>query len=95
MGAIVYPIASSWVWGGGWLGEMGFKDFAGSAVVHELGGFGGFIGTIILKPRLGIFDESEDIINARKKRKLEIELRNKKRKKKAFNAMKEKQERNQ
>ena len=59
MGSIVYPVASCWAWGGGWLQERGFQDFAGSAVVHELGGFGGLIGTIILGPRLGFFDEDE------------------------------------
>ena len=57
MGGIIYPVASSWVWGGGWLGEMGFKDFAGSGVVHLLGGLGGFVGTVILGPRLNYFDE--------------------------------------
>jgi len=70
MGSIVYPVASSWVWGGGWLQELGFHDFAGCAVVHELGGFGGFIGTIILGPRLGFYDESEFTKNLRKKREI-------------------------
>ena len=59
MGAIIYPIAASWVWGGGWLAELGFLDFAGSGVVHEVGGFGGFIGSIILGPRIGFFDETD------------------------------------
>ena len=57
MAGIIYPIASSWVWGNGWLAEMGFLDFAGSGVVHELGGFGGFVGTMLLGPRLHIFDD--------------------------------------
>ena len=66
MGAVIYPIASSWCWGGGWLQERGFHDFAGSSVVHELGGFGGLIGTIILGPRIGYFDEAEDTNKVRK-----------------------------
>ena len=57
MGGIIYPVAATWVWGGGWLGEMGFKDFAGSGVVHQLGGLGGFVGTVILGPRLNYFEE--------------------------------------
>ena len=71
MGAIVYPVASSWAWGGGWLGEMGFLDFAGSGIVHELGGFGGLVGTIILGPRIGFFDQDEDAKKIRKKRDLD------------------------
>ena len=51
--ALVYPIIGHWVWGGGWLSEMGFGDFAGSTVVHTTGGIAALIGTILLKPRLG------------------------------------------
>ncbi|MBN1553452.1 MAG: ammonium transporter [Phycisphaerae bacterium] len=51
--ALVYPIVGHWIWGGGWLAEMGFKDFAGSTVVHATGGWAAFIGTILLGPRLG------------------------------------------
>lgn len=51
--AIVYPIVGHWIWGGGWLAEMGFGDFAGSTVVHTTGGIAALIGTIMLKPRLG------------------------------------------
>ena len=69
MGAVIYPVASSWCWGGGWLQERGFHDFAGSAVVHELGGFGGLVGTMILGPRIGYFDEVEDANKIRRKRK--------------------------
>jgi len=67
MSSFVFPIVSAWVWGGGWLSELGFHDYAGSGVVHMLGGLGGFVGTIILGPRLGVFeidvkndDENED-----------------------------------
>ncbi|MEM9365571.1 MAG: ammonium transporter [Planctomycetota bacterium] len=50
---LVYPISGSWKWGGGWLDEMGFQDFAGSVVVHAVGGFAGLAGAIFLGPRLG------------------------------------------
>jgi Amt family ammonium transporter len=52
--ALVYPIVGHWIWaGGGWLAQAGFKDFAGSTVVHATGGWAAFIGTIILGPRIG------------------------------------------
>ena len=50
---IIYPISGYWKWGGGWLADMGFQDFAGSAVVHAVGGFAGLAGAIFLGPRLG------------------------------------------
>jgi len=54
--AVVYPVVGHWVWGGGWLAtEWGFADFAGSTVVHSLGGYVSLIGTIILGPRIGKF----------------------------------------
>lgn len=49
----IYPIAGHWVWGGGWLSELGFHDFAGSAIVHMLGGTLSFVGAAILGPRIG------------------------------------------
>ncbi len=51
--AIVYPIAGSWKWGGGWLDQMGFYDFAGSTLVHSVGGWAGLVGAYLLGPRLG------------------------------------------
>lgn len=51
--AIVYPIAGSWKWGGGWLDAMGFYDFAGSTLVHSVGGWGALAGVLLLGPRLG------------------------------------------
>ena len=51
--AIIYPIQGHWIWGGGWLGGMGFLDFAGSTVVHSVGGWAGLAGIIVLGPRLG------------------------------------------
>ena len=50
---IVYPIAGSWKWGGGFLDEMGFYDFAGSTLVHSVGGWAALIGIIMLGPRMG------------------------------------------
>jgi Amt family ammonium transporter len=54
--ALVYPVIGHWVWGGGWLADLGFMDFAGSTVVHATGGFASLVGTIILGPRLGKFN---------------------------------------
>lgn len=54
--AIVYPIVGHWIWGGGWLSRIGFADFAGSTVVHTVGGFAALIGTMILKPREGKYE---------------------------------------
>ncbi len=51
--ALVYPIVGHWIWGGGWLAGMGFADFAGSAVVHTVGGCAALVGTTMLKPRAG------------------------------------------
>jgi Amt family ammonium transporter len=51
--AFIYPIVGHWIWGGGWLSNMGFADFAGSTVVHTVGGIAALIGTSILKPREG------------------------------------------
>lgn len=63
--ALVYPIVGHWVWGGGWLADLNFFDFAGSTVVHALGGFAALIGTILLKPRTGKFnyDGSPNLIS--------------------------------
>ncbi len=52
---IIYPIQGSWTWGGGWLSEMGFSDFAGSTIVHSVGGWAALVGAIILGPRKGKF----------------------------------------
>lgn len=54
---IVYPIEAHWVWGGGWLSQMGFHDFAGSAVIHYVGGLTALIGAKMLGPRIGKYDE--------------------------------------
>ncbi|MDA0991722.1 MAG: ammonium transporter [Verrucomicrobia bacterium] len=51
--AVMYPISGHWIWGGGWLAEFGFWDFAGSTVVHSVGGWAGLAGIILLGPRIG------------------------------------------
>ena len=51
--ALIYPIQASWKWGGGFLDNMGFLDFAGSTVVHSVGGWAALMGAIILGPRIG------------------------------------------
>jgi Amt family ammonium transporter len=53
--AIIYPIGGHWAWGGGWLSGMGFVDFAGSTVVHSVGGWAALAGALVLGPRLGKF----------------------------------------
>lgn len=52
---LIYPVSGYWKWGGGWLADMGFQDFAGSAVVHAVGGFAGLAGALLLGPRMGRF----------------------------------------
>jgi Amt family ammonium transporter len=56
--ALVYTIAGSWTWGGGWLSELGFHDFAGSTLVHSVGGWGALVGAFALGPRLGKYTKS-------------------------------------
>ena len=53
--AIIYPIVGAWTWGGGWLSEMGFTDFAGSTIVHSTGGWAALAGVLVVGPRLGKF----------------------------------------
>ncbi|MEQ9258301.1 MAG: ammonium transporter [Roseovarius sp.] len=58
---LMYPISGSWQWGGGWLSEMGFSDFAGSTVVHSVGGWAALAGAIVLGPRLGKYGKDGKI----------------------------------
>ncbi|MCB0061399.1 MAG: ammonium transporter [Caldilineaceae bacterium] len=58
--ALIYPISGYWKWGGGWLDAMGFHDFAGSLVVHAVGGFAGLAGAIALGPRIGRFGQGKE-----------------------------------
>ena len=57
LSAVIYPIEAHWIWGGGWLSQMGFIDFAGSTAIHMVGGIAAFIGAAILGPRIGKFDK--------------------------------------
>jgi Amt family ammonium transporter len=54
---LIYPIIGMWHWGGGWLKEQGFHDFAGSSLVHSVGGWGALAGAILLGPRMGKYTE--------------------------------------
>ena len=55
---IVYPVSGHWIWGGGWLSELGFHDFAGSCAVHMVGGMAAVIGATVLGPRIGKYDKN-------------------------------------
>ena len=52
---LIYPIVGAWTWGGGWLNEMGFQDFAGSTIVHSTGGWAALAGALVVGPRMGKF----------------------------------------
>lgn len=54
---LIYPVSGHWIWGGGWLAQLGFHDFAGSCAVHMLGGVCALIGAAILGPRIGKYDK--------------------------------------
>ena len=58
LSGIIYPIVMGWQWGGGWLAELGFSDFAGSTLVHSTGGAAALAGAMIIGPRLGRFTKS-------------------------------------
>ena len=55
---VVYPISGHWIWGGGWLAQMGFHDFAGSTCVHMVGGATACLGAALLGPRIGKYDKA-------------------------------------
>ena len=55
---LIYPISGHWIWGGGWLAQLGFHDFAGSTAVHMVGGICALIGAKILGPRIGKYDKN-------------------------------------
>jgi len=59
--AFVYPIAGSWKWGGGFLDQMGFYDFAGSTLVHSVGGWGALVGAVMLGARKGKYDKDGNV----------------------------------
>lgn len=59
--AIIYPIIGSWKWGGGWLDAAGFQDFAGSTLVHSVGGWAALVGVVLLGPRVGKYGDDGKI----------------------------------
>ena len=61
--AVIYPVSGHWIWGGGWLGAMGFHDFAGSTAVHMVGGVAALVGAKILGPRIGKYN-ADGSVNA-------------------------------
>jgi len=62
--AFIYPLVGHWIWGGGWLSSLGFADFAGSTVVHAVGGWAAFVGAAMIGPRIGKYrsDGSPNVI---------------------------------
>ena len=58
--ALVYPIEAHWIWGGGWLAQLGFHDFAGSCAIHMVGGISALIGAKMVGPRIGKFEKDEN-----------------------------------
>ncbi len=60
LSALVYPIEAHWIWGGGWLAQIGFHDFAGSCAIHMVGGISALIGAKILGPRIGKFKKDKN-----------------------------------
>ena len=58
--ALIYPIEAHWIWGGGWLSQIGFHDFAGSCAVHMVGGIAALVGAAILGPRIGKFTKDKN-----------------------------------
>ena len=58
--ALIYPIEAHWIWGGGWLAQLGFHDFAGSCAIHMVGGISALIGAKLLGPRIGKFTKGEN-----------------------------------
>lgn len=57
--ALIYPIEAHWIWGGGWLAQLGFHDFAGSCAIHMVGGISALIGAALLGPRIGKFSKDK------------------------------------
>ncbi|MBR6217632.1 MAG: ammonium transporter [Eubacterium sp.] len=57
--ALIYPVEAHWIWGGGWLAELGFHDFAGSCAIHMVGGISALIGAKMVGPRIGKFERDE------------------------------------
>jgi Amt family ammonium transporter len=56
---LIYPLVGNWIWGGGWLSDLGFMDFAGSTVVHSVGAWAGLAGALVLGPRIGKYRDGK------------------------------------
>ncbi|MFP4028278.1 MAG: ammonium transporter [Candidatus Brocadiia bacterium] len=63
--AFIYPVVGHWIWGGGWLGDLGMVDFAGSTVVHSVGGWAALVGAAILGPREGKYVRNGEKVTSR------------------------------
>ncbi|NLO60396.1 MAG: ammonium transporter [Spirochaetales bacterium] len=63
--ALIYPISGHWIWGGGWLSRIGFFDFAGSTVVHSVGGWASLVGTMALGPRIGKYVSQGSVVTSK------------------------------
>ena len=70
LNVVIFPVVSSWVWGEGWLSEIGYQDFGGSSF-HIIGGSCGLVGAAFLGPRLGLFTESLPVQENKIKEKLD------------------------
>jgi len=57
--ALIYPVVGHWIWGGGWLSTLGFHDFAGSTVVHSVGGWAAIVGAKVIGPRIGKYNNKK------------------------------------
>ena len=69
--AIIYPVSASWVWGRGWLHQLGFVDYVGGGIVHMVSGIGGLVATVILEPRLEVISNLNRQQNQKLKRQVE------------------------
>lgn len=70
LNVLIFPVISSWVWGGGWLAKWGYQDFGGSGF-HIVGGTCGLVGAFFLGPRLGLFQDSLPLTENRIREKIE------------------------
>mmetsp|Transcript_12940 Transcript_12940/g.17429 ORF Transcript_12940/g.17429 Transcript_12940/m.17429 type:complete len:97 (+) Transcript_12940:511-801(+) len=76
LNVLIFPVITSWVWGGGWLAKLGYQDFGGSGF-HIVGGTCGVVGAFFLGPRLGLFADSLPVAENRIRDKIEkLELLN-------------------
>ena len=67
---VIYPVSGHWIWGGGWLADLGFIDYAGSSAVHSVGGWAALIGALVLGPRIGKYNKEVDALLSAKEKEL-------------------------